>query len=181
MMSKRILALDLGTSLGYAHGYLNNPVDLTGCGSLVLASAKEITAQSKSRMNRRLDCRIPRLNDFLTTVFLSEPFDWLVWEDVQFASSTMQVQLWSSFRTTLWLFAAQRNILTECCPVGTLKKSGAGHGGATKNMMGAALSRQDKRFTCVKEKIYYDGKIISDDAVDAVHLLKWSQKVLKNA
>lgn len=178
-----ILALDLGTTMGWATG--GGALDsLHDCGALLLGSAKEVAANRKARMDRRLDPRIPRLYRWLEMKYEAAAFDWIAFEDVEFATSRMQAQLWSSYRATVWLFASQRHIQVECCPVATLKKFGCGHGGATKDMMAAGLVRKDMRFLTVNGKVNFVGHesnfFLTDDGVDAVHLLKWAQSVLRN-
>lgn len=177
---RRILALDLGTKLGYASGSVHSPVDLDWVGQLTLATPTDIKRAGLTRMNRRLDPRVGVFFDWLRSKHALTPFDYIVFEDVQFASSTMQTQLWASFRTVVWVFAHQQKLLTECCPVGILKKAGSGYGGADKGQMGAALAAQDERFSWNGKQSFYGAYPITDDAVDAVHLLKWAQRTLKN-
>lgn len=175
----RILSLDLATKTGWA---VSQDGVIADCGTWALASPKEITAAAKLRLDRRLDQRVPVLWHKLIAEQVRSPIDWLVWEDVQFSSSTMQTQLWSSLRTVCWLFATMNGIRTECLGVSKLKSFGAGHGGATKDMMAHALAKQmPERFTfcpgaCVREN---SGKILDDNCVDAIHLLKWAVQTLK--
>ncbi len=173
----KILALDLGTKTGWALGVDGKLVD---CGTKVLATAKDIKTAGLTRMNRRLDPRVTNLWDFLLTF---DGLDWIVWEDVLFSSTTMQTQLWSSFRTTLWLFAHRYVKQTECLPVQRLKQFATGHGGATKEMMAEALVRQDPQFSFSGDVVRYSrtGISLTDDSVDAIHLLKWAQKTLCRA
>lgn len=152
-----LLALDLGTKTGFASGSTTFE-----CGTWELATKKEITAFSKQRWNRRCDPRILALQGKLLS--RSEP-DIVVFEDVQFASSTYQVQLWASLRAVVWLtfpFA-----MIECVPVATLKKFATGHGGATKPMMAAALRRAG-----------YWQPHFDDNACDAAWLWLWGMKNL---
>lgn len=182
----RVLALDLGTATGWAVGQDGKLID---CGTWKLATPKEIALAGKSRMSRRLDPRIPALWVHLVQAQFAGPaLDWVVFEDVQFSSTTMQTQLWASFRTVVWLFASMHhNVKTECLGVQKLKQFATGHGGATKEMMSAHLiTGADPRFfldakSAMPQFHGPDGtKILDDNAVDAVHLLKWSMKTLKN-
>lgn len=160
----RILALDLGTKTGWAVG------DESGvrAGTWALMKPAEITAQAKIRFDRRLDARIPRLHERIRTLLLDEPFDWIVFEDVLFSSTTLQAHLWASLRATVWLTAHLQRVRVECVNTASLKKFATGHGGATKEMMEAWLNKK-----C-------PGMInLDDNAVDAVHLLLWAQKTLK--
>lgn len=179
----RILALDLATNTGWAIGQDGVLVD---AGTWALASPREITASAKLRMDRRLDPRVPVLWHKLIAEHLRAPLDWIVWEDVQFQSTTMQCQLWSSFRTTCWLFAAVNRIKTECLGVQKLKLFGAGHGGATKEMMAKGLLRgSDPRFflDASSPEVQFHSptgvKILDDNAVDAAHLLLWTFRTIK--
>ncbi len=174
----RILGLDLGTDTGFAYGDLPTGAVLRA-GTVKLATAKEITIANLTRMNRRLDPRIPALFNWLGSFVVLDRVDWIIFEDVQFSSFTQQTQLWSSFRAAVWCFAAQNRIDVECVNVQTLKQFATGSGGADKNRMADALARHDG-FKRVKSGVEFNGKILNDDAVDAVHLLKWGQKILKN-
>lgn len=176
----RILALDLATKTGWA---VSQDGVLADCGTWMLSKPKEIAYAARLRMDRRLDPRIPALWDRLDDLYRRQLLDWIVWEDVQFQSTTMQCQLWSSFRTVCWLFAATNRIQTECLGVQKLKQFGAGHGGATKEMMAKALARKmPEAFSCAGTAMVFDrttGNILDDNAVDAVHLLNWAIKTLK--
>jgi Holliday junction resolvasome RuvABC endonuclease subunit len=172
----RILALDLGTQLGYAYGDLETK-SILKCGTKTLATPKEIRLSGQTRMDRRLDLRAPVMHRWLQGFFLLDPFDWIVFEDVQFAKSLQQAQLWSTWRAVVWLFAATNQVQVECCPVGTLKKFASGHGGASKGQMSAALSGP---FVKINNEIHFGGNKVDDNAVDAAHLLKWAQTILAN-
>jgi len=175
----RILALDLGTSLGYAYGDLPTGAVLRA-GTVKLATAKEITEAHKTRMNRRLDPRLPALFNWLTSFNVLDGIDWVVFEDVEFSSFTQQTQLWSSFRAAVWVFAAQNRVDVECINVKALKKFGGGHGSSDKARMADRLCAQYKDFSRAVSGVMFQGKVLNDDAVDAVHLLKWAQTILKN-
>jgi len=176
----RILALDLATKTGWAVGQDGK---LSDAGMWTLAAPKEITAAGKLRMDRRLDPRVPVLWHKLIAEHLRAPLDWIVWEDVQFQSTTMQCQLWSSFRTTCWLFAAVNRIKTDCLGVQKLKLFGAGHGGATKEMMAKALARKKPELFSYAGKATVEdritGNILDDNGCDAAHLLLWAMNTIK--
>jgi len=178
-----ILALDLGTEMGFAYGSLRGRVE--SCGNFSLGSPSSIKADRKTRMDRRLDSRAPYLYEWLKVLHFAHDFKWITFEDVQFSSTTQQTQLWATWRTVVWLFAAHYNIQTECCPVQTLKKFATGRGGADKDLMAIALSRiYSNEFFLEDGKIHWIGHapklFLSDDGVDAVHLLNWSRSVLAN-
>lgn len=151
-----ILALDLGTSAGVAY----NRGDEVTLETLTLASSREIREWGKQRLTRRND---PRITRFATYLEKLGDFDLVIFEDVQFSSYTLQVQLWSALRAAAWLFASAD--LFECVPVARLKKFATGHGGATKEMMSAAMKR---RFPEA-----WNG-LLSDDAIDAFWLHQWA-------
>lgn len=159
---KTILALDLGTKTGYCYGH---DIQNLTVGTKVLAKPKEITEWGKSRLTRRGDPRIFRFWEFLAGLPAA---DIVVFEDVEFASYTKQVQLWAGFRTAVWLrFGTGRGTLLECVPVSTLKKYATGAGNADKNGMRRALER---------ERITVDG--LDDNAIDALHLWRWAERNL---
>lgn len=158
-----ILALDLGTKTGYCFGdtLISNPV-IGVCGTWTLSRPYEVTEWRKRRLDRRCDPRIARLYTELS--FFHDPH-LVVFEDVEFASALKQVQLWSSLRASAWLKYPASNY--ECVPVGTLKKFATGHGGATKEMMRAALIRQHPRLL--------KGMKADDNAVDAIWIWLWAK------
>jgi Holliday junction resolvasome RuvABC endonuclease subunit len=155
-----ILALDLGTSTGWAF----NNGEIFECGTWLLASDKEVATWGKDRSRRRCDPRVLRLHATLVMLQDKHDFAHVVFEDVQFGSTTYQTQLWSSFRAAVWLGIPAARI--ECVPVGTLKKFATGSGSATKEMMMASLARTDKHLF---------NKPLDDNAVDAIFLWKWAK------
>lgn len=157
----KILALDLGTSTGYARNY--GP--LNWAGTWHLATAAEVTKWGKERLTRRCDPRMSRLREHLTGCVVKP--DLVVFEDVEFSTYTKQTQLWSSFRTVVWLTFDRRAAL-ECVPVTTLKKFATGSGGADKAGMKRALFTQYPN--------QYGG--LDDNAIDALWILKWAEKNL---
>jgi len=175
----RILALDLGTQTGFAFEAENYGRTF---GTWELASAKALRLAKKLRMDRLGDLRVRDLWERISRFRQTIGIDLLVWEDVQFSSSTAQTQLWASLRTTLWLAAQAGGIKVECCPVGTLKLFATGHGKADKNMMAEALARNDYRFQLKNGRVQdgLTGIFIDDNAVDAIHLLNWAGHIFKN-
>ena len=159
-----ILTLDLGTHTGYA---LNHGEHFEH-GTWLLASAKEVTTWGKDRSRRRCDPRVIRLHATLVMLQDKYNFEHVVFEDVLFGSTTYQCQLWSSFRAAVWLGIPAARI--ECVPVGTLKKFATGHGGATKEMMAAALARKHPEIHLTEDS--------TDDTVDAIWLWYWSKQNL---
>jgi Holliday junction resolvasome RuvABC endonuclease subunit len=174
------LAIDLGTTTGYALSVEGGDFF---AGSWLLASPAVVTQAKRDRLDRRLDPRIPIFDQTLRRELPLFKVDWLFFEDVQFGKTLQQVQLWSSFRGVLWAAAAAYNVRVECCPVGTLKKFGSGFGGSDKNGMAYGLCKRDPdRFKLVGKKVKdcVTGQILDDNAVDALHLLKWGLELTRN-
>lgn len=163
-VAMNILALDLGTHTGVAQGSF-----LTGfkAGTWTLATPKEIRGWNCQGLLRRLDPRIRRFASKVGEAQLSA--DLLVFEDVQFSSSTFQTQLWSSFRGALWTVAI---CPVACVPVGTLKKFATGSGAADKADMSAALYH---KFPQTKNNGW------DDNAIDAIWLWLWAQNTIAKA
>jgi hypothetical protein len=176
-----VLALDLASKTGYAF----NEGTTFRCGTWELASRATLSEQKKTRGDRRQDIRVVNLWGQLRKLYHEIRFDYVVFEDVQFSSSTLQTQLWASLRAAVWLseFGGPPEYAPkfECVDVKTLKKF-AGHGGATKEMMAAFLLRSDTRFCRIGKlnpKFFFRRNIdnlqeIDDNAVDAVWLWKWA-------
>lgn len=156
----KILALDLGSTTGFAY---TQPSGNPMISSHTWATAKELFAMRQRRDDRRGDLRIIRFYDWLTNLHAEYTFDAVVFEDVQFSSSTAQTQLWSSFRATVWL--AFPSTLREAVPVGTLKKFATGSGAADKPAMSAALRKA--------RSSYWNDKL-DDNAIDAAWLYLWA-------
>lgn len=160
------IALDLGTKTGYAM----TCGMVLAAGSWTLASPKFLATESKLRMDRRLDIRIPRLYKALMDTYAVKPLDWIFFEDVQFSSTTKQTQLWASLRAAVWLFADHHKVNVECCPVGTLKKFATGYGGASKGQM---LIAAHQKYASQIRELESTGVKLDDNAIDAIHLLSW--------
>jgi hypothetical protein len=159
----KILGLDLGTNCGVAHNLSGNELTVF---TKTFATDKEVTRWGQERLTRRQDPRIVRFADFLSG--LGNP-DVVIFEDVEFQTYTKQTQLWSSFRTAVWL--TFKHSLLECVPVSTLKKFATGHGGATKPMMEAAMRREHP-------EIFRQKQAVDDNGVDAAWLWFWAKKHL---
>jgi hypothetical protein len=147
-------------------------------GSEALATKEEIRGWGITRMTRRNDPRVGRFYDWLTHRLTQLPVDIVVFEDVEFATYTYQVQLWSSFRAALWLAANAHEVVTDCVPVATLKKF-AGSGGLKKaGMAKAAVSSRFQPHPKGLFDSHYD-RVLDDNAVDALHLWKWAFQNLR--
>lgn len=173
-----VAAFDLGTTYGYAYGDIRSQHP-NFQGSHKLDVPRGI---SKTRMDRRRD---PRVAEFQTAIRLFNKADLVVFEDVQFATYRKQVQLWPTFRTTLWA-TFNKEVIFDCLDTSGLKKFGANHGSATKEMMARALTRRfpDKYSLGKKGKktfVFADkgDTILDDNAVDALWLWYWAQETFK--
>lgn len=158
----KILALDLGTKTGFAH-------NLTGedtAGMWLLATSTEVKEWGKNRMRLRCDPRILRLAGKISSFRDPRP-DIVIFEHLNFATTTYQTQLWGSFRGAVWLTCASMGVIVECVPSNVLKKFATKHGGATKEMMHAACMGRPVTFSTM-----------DDNAVDAYWLLQWAEKYL---
>lgn len=166
----RILALDLGTNTGYAY---DDTYEGLTCGTWKLASPKEVKEWGQNRLTRRCDPRIDRLFDLVSNLQGRFLFDVIVFEDVQFSSSTYQVQLWAALRAAVWLLGIPGKLpYFDCVPVKTLKLFAAGNGNADKAAMLAAA----KRKKLLDDPTEFDD--LDDNAIDALHLYDWAQKNL---
>jgi hypothetical protein len=154
---RNIVALDLGTKTGFASGDPGFALPLR-VGTWVLGKAKQLREQSKRGDDRNCDLRLAALMECLD-VFV-EPGSLVVFEDVQFASTTMQAHLWASLRAVVWM-QCRKQVIIRAVPVGTLKKFATGKGNATKEMMAASLYSAHSGFLLDN---------LDDNAVDAIHL-----------
>lgn len=163
-----VLALDLGSTFGYAV----NVEDKYSYGEVTLATPKELRDQKKDRGDRRGDVRVRRLYWWLKLQADVWHPQLVVWEDVLFISSTCQGQLWSSFRTAIWLAFSRSDIAyqLDCVPVQTLKKFATGSGHADKAAM-ITVARLSKTFD-IRPKL-------SDNEADAIALHKWAESHYK--
>lgn len=170
-----LLALDLGTRTGYALQSAQYPL---AAGTWILATDRELKDARKKRMDRRCDPRVSTLYSNLRSLHERLRLDWIVFEDVQFSSSTMQVQLWSSLRAAVWLMS-DFGVQIECCAVGTLKKFATSHGNADKDQMMRALASKNPRFVLDGKGIHdsVTKERLDDNAIDALHLLEWAKSI----
>jgi len=162
-----ILALDYGTKTGYCFGSdLSNMV----CGTWTLATPREVTEWGKTRRTRTCDPRMARLATYLRQFPLA---DTVVFEDVQFASSTYQVQIWASLRAVAWLDYPETTRF-ECVPVATLKKFATGSGVATKERMWQALVAAGHAKPA-------SGMLWDDNTVDAIWIWLWARQTFSRS
>lgn len=164
-----ILAIDLGTKTGLCFNRGTEPVVID---HWTLATAKEIHQWHETHKDRELDPRIPRLFARLSALIDGAGIHQIVFEDVEFAKTLRQCQLWSSFRTVVWMVAALKSLPCHCVPVQTLKKFATGSGFAEKEAMGRALLKR-KTF---KHRV----PNLTDDEIDATFIWIWAMQYLEH-
>lgn len=153
-----ILALDLGTHTGFAY----NRGEEFNCGTWDLATDREIRQWGRERKTRTEDPRVERLCKKLAVFVV--PWDLVVFEDVQFSTYTLQTQLWSALRSSVWLCSNADRF--DCVPVGTLKKF-AGAGNADKKAMSRFLQAQHPGLWKLTGN--------NDNTIDAVWAWLWAK------
>jgi Holliday junction resolvasome RuvABC endonuclease subunit len=161
-----LLALDLGRKTGWAYG---TAPAVFNSGTEVLATVQEVKEWHATRLDRTRDPRVVRLWNFIREMLP----DVIVFEDVEFSTYTGQTQMWAALRSAVWLAdvaAYHTTQLIECVPVSTLKKFACGHGGATKDMMAAALRRQHPSL--------FASRKLDDNEVDAIWIYQWAWATL---
>lgn len=136
-MNKTTLCLDLGTKTGYA--ILDNKAQVIMSGTKVLATEAELQTQRETGVERTGDIRFKQLHEFIYSTIEQYEIQRLVFEDVIFATSQIQAQLWASLRAVIWTASITNNIEVQGVPVGTLKIFGAGTGKADKQQMKDSL------------------------------------------
>jgi Holliday junction resolvasome RuvABC endonuclease subunit len=181
----RLLALDLGTKTGWA--LLDNDGSVRS-GTWTLGTDKELAQAKAMKLDRCCDFRPSRLFDRINEL---KP-ELIYFEDVQFASTQLQAQLWGSLRGIVTLFFPAAKI--RAVPVGTLKKFATGKGNALKPAMAAALEKAPGFFMGVtrrgKPQLFKTPTLVDvitaaqqaipvdDNEVDAIHLLNFARKEL---
>jgi hypothetical protein len=141
-------------------------------GTVVLASQRELRQQRRNGLERRLDLRFTRLLDFILTQ-VTGGVRRIVFEDVIFAGSQAQTQLWASLRAAIWAIASQKSVEVQCVPVATLKVFATSNGSAGKTEMAQALaqSKPDRYSTNPTNGVLgLNGRNMDDNEVDAVWL-----------
>jgi hypothetical protein len=173
----KTLLLDLGTDTGWALVDQRSPMK---SGTICLAMDEELELQRQEGRERTLDIRFTRLYEFIAE-HIGEGVGRIVFEDVEFASTRMQTQLWASLRTAIWA-AAHLNpgVRVFGVPVATLKQFATGNGHVQKLEMAKALAN----FRPGGYSLLDDGRLITPDGhfadhneVDAIWLAYYTQSV----
>jgi Holliday junction resolvasome RuvABC endonuclease subunit len=140
-----ILALDLGTTMGWA--MRENGKVLSGSVSF------------KPTRSDNMNCRYTRFRRWLNENHCST-FDDVVYELVMRHNGTIAGQTYGGFMATLQMWCDAQGIPYEGVPVGTIKKFATGNGNATKLDMVNAMERRGH-------------KPQDDNEADALALLYW--------
>lgn len=120
-----LLALDLGTTTGYALG----------------GSGRAISG-FKNFANRRFDgggMRFVRFKSFLNELHAASPFDRVVFEEVRAHKGVDAAHAYGGFMAHLTAWCEEKTIPYEGVPVGAIKKFATGKGNAKKDAMIAAV------------------------------------------
>jgi hypothetical protein len=161
-----LIALDLGTSTGIATTTIvpGAPSSLK-LETVELATQADLRRYKKSGPKEVMRNCDPRARTLCVTLVnkiknLPGPI-WIAFEDVRFAKSLAQAQLWASLRGVLWALPVD---LGRYFSVNTASlKKFAGAKGTSKAAMEAAFR---KRFG-------YTGATLDDNLVDAAWVLTW--------
>ena len=170
------LALDLGTHTGWA---ILEGGEIVESGTLHLATEAELAAQRREGKERSLDLRFLRFLAFINGK-LAGQVDRVIFEDVTFVRSTMQGQLWASFRTAIWAAAATKSFSILCVHPGTIKAFATGHGGSGKPEMAQALIGSEPGTSPGAGgigAIRKDGAAMDDNEIDAIWLARFAAAV----
>jgi len=161
-----LIGVDLGTNTGIATVVLNLRPRTLKLRLLELASASELRA-AKKRHKDALRFHDPRVLSLWLHLqsevdHLPEPV-WVAFEDVRFAKSLAQAQLWSSLRGALWTLPVHPSRYLSVT-TSTLKKFAEASGGG-KDAMQKAL----KTKLAIADTREYD-----DNIVDAAWVTAWA-------
>ena len=172
----KTLTLDIGTDTGWV--VMEDGLPLRS-GTLHLATDDELELQRKEGRERTLDIRYSRIYAFIKEQ-VQEGVVRIVFEDVEFASTRMQAQLWTSLRTAIWAAALLNpHISVFGVPVATLKQFAAGNGHVQKPEMARALvNLLPGSYQLDGERVRkLDGSPADHNEVDAIWLALYTQAV----
>lgn len=140
----KLLALDLGTTSGYALG-------VSGA----------VISGSQSFANRRFDgggMRFVRFRTFLAELYAATPFERVVYEEVRAHKGVDAAHVYGGLMATLTAWCEEKAIPYEGVPVGAIKRYATGKGNAKKDAIIAAVSS-------------WGFKPVDDNEADALALL----------
>jgi len=144
-----ILALDLGTTTGWAYGR---------AGVLVSGVWKLKGSRFEGGGMRFL-----RFQGLLDELYKSSPVGKIVYEEVRRHAGTDAAHIYGGLQATLTAWAEEKSIPYESVPVGTIKKFWTGKGNANKDLMVE---------TCRRRGI----EVEDDNEADAVALLSFAME-----
>lgn len=167
----KTLTLDVATRVGYT---VINGGSIVDFGTIELATEVELANQRKDGRERTLDIRFTRLCHFIGSI-LTQGVTRIVFEDVNFSTTTNQTQLWASLRAAIWAMAQGSSVEVYCVHANTLKAFATGNGKATKDEMASALAKADP-VNCQTKGAFllFKGMIADHDAVDAIWLARFT-------
>lgn len=191
-----VLALDLGTKTGWAlRKELRQPINRVDYvrygGTWNLSDPESVKIARAEGWDRRCDGRFNTLCFNIQQMVEDHEVGAVVFEDVLFSQTTLQTQLWATFRAAIWAVrrwhpvaegAGESNNFgqfhIDCLNTATLKKISTGHGNADKAMMSAhLLKRYPDQFVKNQKPtencflLRKTGERVDDNEVDARHLL----------
>jgi Holliday junction resolvasome RuvABC endonuclease subunit len=147
----RILALDLGTTTGWAYSETPSPYNR---GKFFLAPSRHEDAGM--RWIKLKNC----LNVFINA-------ELVVYEEVSFTQRGSAAIVYGGLVATLQAWCKEHNIHYTGVPVGTIKKHATGKGNAGKQAM---IDAANKKFTFLQEPLGEK----DHDIADALWLLDWA-------
>jgi hypothetical protein len=159
MTSRRVLALDLGTHAGFA---------------LRTSSGSRITGHNDFEMRRgeSAGVRLIRWKNFLTETKGPDGLDLVVYELVEFASTTYAAQLYGQFLGILFAWCAHHRIEFAGVNVSTIKVHAVAAGAVKAKGKGA------KKAITLSAAALLGVPTDSDDEADAVVLLDYAERNL---
>jgi hypothetical protein len=152
---------------------------ILGSGTWVLATQDELQRQREEGKERTGDIRFFRLLELLLAI-IQTGLERIAFEDVQFATSQDQAQLWATLRTAIWVAAQGSTVEIFGVQVATLKKFATGNGRAKKPDMAQALCRVEPRKYRLDELgnvRELGGRLVDDNEVDAIWVARYSEAV----
>lgn len=149
----RILALDLGTRMGYAMA-IN--------GKLLISS----TRQDKPGRYSGGGMRYLQFRNWLTEVHQSTRFDRIYFEEVRRHLSTDSAHVYGGLLAMLTSWCEESRIPYEGLPVGTIKKTATGKGNASKSDIVVAMNKRWNKTLDENEKSRDDNEA---DALAILH------------
>jgi Holliday junction resolvasome RuvABC endonuclease subunit len=170
------ITLDIATATGWA---LLTRGQIHQTGTLVLATKEELAEQQKSGKNRTGDVRFAHLLAFLENQ-IKTGVERIVFEDVLFAKSPDQAQLWASLRAAIWAACRGTAVHVCCVSATTLKMFATANGAARKHQMAEALAKADPSYVVYDAEsgsMLHDAKLIDNNQVDAIWLARYTVAV----